>query len=36
VLAGPRRARPLGADLKREWIRMNLRTTHGRMVTPTE
>jgi hypothetical protein len=36
VLAGPCRACPLGADLKREWIRMNLRTPHGRMVTPTE
>jgi hypothetical protein len=36
VLAGPCCACPLGADLKREWIRMNLRTPHGRMVTPTE
>ena len=36
ILAGQSGTRALGTDLKRERIGMNLRTPHGRMVTPTQ
>ena len=36
VLTGQCCTRPLGTDLKRERIGMNLRTPHGRMLTPTQ